>query len=64
MGIKQDTPLEREEFWYFDSTTKNPMNSGSGAELTMLSYLGRVNYNLLDRYLLTASIRTDGSSRF
>lgn len=40
------------------------MNSGSGAELTMLSYLGRVNYNLLDRYLLTASIRTDGSSRF
>lgn len=61
---KQDTPLEREEFWYFDSTTKNPMNSGSGAELTMLSYLGRVNYNLLDRYLLTASIRTDGSSRF
>jgi outer membrane receptor protein involved in Fe transport len=29
-----------------------------------LSYLSRVNYKLLDRYLLTASVRTDGSSRF
>ncbi|MPR36755.1 SusC/RagA family TonB-linked outer membrane protein [Salmonirosea aquatica] len=28
------------------------------------SYLGRVNYTLKDKYLLTASIRTDGTSRF
>ena len=31
---------------------------------TMLSYFGRVNYSFMDRYLLTASIRRDGSSRF
>ena len=31
---------------------------------TMLSYFGRVNYSYMDRYLLTASIRRDGSSRF
>ena len=31
---------------------------------TMISYFGRVNYSYLDRYLLTASIRRDGSSRF
>ena len=30
---------------------------------TMMSWLGRINYSLLDRYLLTASIRYDGSSR-
>lgn len=30
----------------------------------LLSYLGRINYTLLDKYLLTASIRADGSSRF
>lgn len=30
----------------------------------MLSYLGRVNYSLLDKYLLTLSFRADGSSRF
>ncbi|MGQ8337458.1 TonB-dependent receptor [Sunxiuqinia sp. A32] len=30
----------------------------------LLSYLGRINYKLLDKYLLTASLRADGSSRF
>ena len=33
-------------------------------QYTLLSYYGRLNYTLNDRYLLTASIRTDGSSRF
>jgi TonB-linked SusC/RagA family outer membrane protein len=31
---------------------------------SMVSYLGRVNYNYLSKYYVTASIRTDGSSRF
>jgi TonB-linked SusC/RagA family outer membrane protein len=31
---------------------------------TFLSYFLRANYSLMDRYLLSASIRTDGSSRF
>lgn len=30
----------------------------------MMSYLGRLNYSLLDKYLLTVSFRGDGSSRF
>lgn len=34
------------------------------SEWSMVSYLGRVNYRYLDKYYLTASIRTDGSSRF
>ncbi|WP_036156504.1 TonB-dependent receptor [Maribacter forsetii] len=33
-------------------------------ENTLLSYLGRVNYNLFNKFLLTGSIRADGSSRF
>ncbi|MFD2245400.1 SusC/RagA family TonB-linked outer membrane protein [Pontibacter ruber] len=28
------------------------------------SYFGRINYSVMDRYLLTATIRRDGSSRF
>jgi len=28
------------------------------------SFFGRVNYNVLDKYLFTATIRTDGSTRF
>lgn len=33
-------------------------------EWSLLSYLARVNYNFDDRYLLTATFRQDGSSRF
>jgi len=28
------------------------------------SYFGRINYNLMERYLLTATVRVDGSSKF
>lgn len=31
---------------------------------TLISFFGRVNYNLMEKYLLTATIRFDGSSRF
>ncbi|WP_116124931.1 SusC/RagA family TonB-linked outer membrane protein [Lewinella sp. IMCC34183] len=31
---------------------------------TLVSFFGRVQYNLMDRYLLTGSLRRDGSSRF
>lgn len=31
---------------------------------TLVSFYGRLNYNLLDRYMLTATLRRDGSSRF
>lgn len=30
----------------------------------LVSFFGRLNYNLMDRYLLTATLRRDGSSRF
>lgn len=33
-------------------------------EHTLLSYFGRLNYTFMDRYLLTATLRRDGSSRF
>ncbi len=33
-------------------------------ENTLISYFGRLNYSYNDRYLLTATIRRDGSSRF
>ena len=31
---------------------------------SLLSYLGRINYSLYDKYLVTFSMRADGSSRF
>lgn len=39
---------------------------GSNTEYmnSLLSYLGRINYSFDNKYLLTANIRTDGSSKF
>ncbi len=45
----------------------NPELNGVGSgksEVVFISYLGRINYSLNDKYLFTASIRADGSSKF
>ena len=33
-------------------------------EWSLVSFLGRLNYNLYDKYIFTGTVRTDGSSRF
>ncbi len=38
--------------------------STNAVDWTILSYLGRANYNIRDRYILQVSGRRDGSSRF
>jgi len=43
-------------------TNQSAFSGASGN--TLLSYLARANYSYKDRYLLTATIRRDGSSRF
>lgn len=47
---------------YGNDTTQ--LNYGEASQWAMISYLARANYTLMDRYLLTASMRVDGSSRF
>jgi len=55
-----------------DALTFNNLGSGSVALLpgsntyswSLLSYLGRINYNYDQRYFITTSFRADGSSRF
>jgi TonB-linked SusC/RagA family outer membrane protein len=37
---------------------------GNASEWALMSYMGRFNYDFKDKYLLTATIRRDGSSRF
>jgi len=42
-----------------------PSDGGTEAEdWTMISYIGRANYSYKNKYLLTATIRRDGCSRF
>jgi TonB-dependent starch-binding outer membrane protein SusC len=60
------------ENFLVDATLWNAIHSGadnravgsSSEEWALLSWLSRANYNLFDRYMLTATARYDGSSRF
>ncbi len=38
--------------------------TSDGTSSTLVSYFGRANYNYKQRYILSASLRADGSSRF
>jgi TonB-linked SusC/RagA family outer membrane protein len=51
-------------YMYLNSGTSNIQNAGSGYEWALFSIFGKLNYSLHDRYLLEATIRRDGSSRF
>lgn len=46
-----------------DAETKTRVIGSSASEWAIMSYLGRINYSILDRYLITAVGRYDGSSR-
>lgn len=41
-----------------------PTVGGTKNDWALLSFMGRVNYNYTDKYLLTLTVRRDGSSRF
>jgi len=50
-----------------ETINASPLLNGQAANVdkwSLISYLARVNYTFKNRYLLTASIRSDGSSRF
>ncbi|RTZ02547.1 TonB-dependent receptor [Flavobacterium sp. RSP49] len=51
---------------YYPILSNGTNQSSGGFELNsaLSSYFGRVNYNFDDKYLLTGTVRRDGSSRF
>ena len=46
------------------STNSTPTLSGGYAHWATIGFFGRLNYNYMEKYLLEANIRRDGSSRF
>ena len=41
-----------------------PQFSTSESQYTLISYYGRMNWTIADKYVLTGTVRTDGTSRF
>lgn len=65
IGTAENVPNNSEGDYYF--TLGDPgtnLVDDEGDLSTVASYFARVNYSLMDRYLLTASFRADGSSKF
>lgn len=64
-GTGRDFFSDNENYWYLDQASASSKSvANNGYHETMMSYLFRANYALMDRYLLTASVRADGSSKF
>ena len=64
-GRRLDVPSYSRDVQYLDlGNSVGQTNANNAYVFTYLSYLFRVNYTLLDKYLLTASFRRDASSRF
>ena len=62
-NIKANVDTSR-ELWYNAHSLGDPLDYSTGlTEDQLTSYMVRGNYNYQDKYLLTASIRWDGSSR-
>jgi TonB-linked SusC/RagA family outer membrane protein len=60
----QGVPAETQSF-YNVGNASSVLGVGSGLiQWTINSYMGRVNYDYKDKYLVTATLRRDGSSRF
>jgi TonB-linked SusC/RagA family outer membrane protein len=47
-----------------DSGNDEQEVGGNASEWSLMSYMGRINYDFSDKYLVTATVRRDGSSRF
>jgi hypothetical protein len=56
--------LEAVDYYDLNAGTGVSTNGGMTAANSLLSYFGKLNYSLSDKYLASATIRYDGSSRF
>ncbi len=63
-GRRINTPTNDESLWYLNAGATLAGAEGFAEKNTLLSYLGRINYGFDDKYLITATFRADGSSRF
>jgi TonB-linked SusC/RagA family outer membrane protein len=63
-GSRQGYAIESYDYAYLNSGTTNVLNGGGGSGNSLLSFFGKANYSFDNRYLLSVTLRRDGSSRF
>lgn len=64
LGIgAQNFPYNAEWYNIFNGTLRATDNAASYSQISMLSYAARVNYDYAGKYLVTGTVRYDGSSK-
>lgn len=61
---KEDFLLETPDYMYPDAGTGESFTGGSSTSYSLVSFFGKLSYDFDSRYLFSATIRRDGSSRF
>ncbi|HLW07668.1 MAG TPA: TonB-dependent receptor [Marinilabiliaceae bacterium] len=63
--VSADMWIVPDDFWMLNmGSTKNKTNGDFYESESFVSYLARLNYSYANKYLLSATFRTDGSSKF
>ncbi|MBO4660553.1 MAG: TonB-dependent receptor [Prevotella sp.] len=63
-GKKYDYAVLNTDYMWPNAGVGEAEAYGYGEGYTLISYFGKVNYNYADKYLLSLTMRYDGSSRF
>ena len=63
-GYKEDFSILNPDFMWPDAGVGDAQAYGSGEGYSLVSFFAKVNYSYADKYLFSATVRRDGSSRF
>lgn len=63
-GQGENTPSNHPDLRYLEAATEAFIASGNTEKYNLISYIARANYSFKHKYLLTATVRADGSSLF
>lgn len=64
LASKRNVPGNDQYLRYLSAATSDADVTGDISDYGLISYLSRVNYSRSSKYLLTSSVRIDGSSKF
>jgi hypothetical protein len=62
--LKQGYTIQTEDYFTLDAGTGNTIVTGRSIGNSLFSQFGRFDYNYAGKYLVSATVRRDGSSRF
>jgi TonB-linked SusC/RagA family outer membrane protein len=64
LGAQSSNLFSESPDYRYPSLGENPSIDGTGDKFALLSYFGNINYSFQDKYLISAVLRRDGSSKF